>query len=725
MAEKTGTISSAADFEDDPRGWQKRWEIEIEAALKGRKKFTEDGNRIQKIFLDEESIAADVDRKVNLFTANIQTQRALLYGRPPEADVSRNWDDADDDVARVGAKILERVVNKDPEQKIAETLGCALDDRLLPGLGQVRVRYEADFESSEVPPQMDEFGNLLAEGFTEEYKSREEVPLDYVHWHDFLWSPARVWSEVRWVAFRAYLNKDDGIERFGELFDDAQMNAVKLDEGETKSVYTDEEQDDPWQRAEVWEIWDRTSRKVFWVSLGMRKCLDMADDPLELRSFFPCPRPMMANITSRKLMPRADYNLFQDMYREIDVLTTRMHYLEKALKVTGTYDAEFPEIGKMFASGRENVLIPVQNWANFSEKGAATGSVSFFPVEQVAQVLSLLREYRANCIELLYQATGMADIFRGASDPRETLGAQKMKSRFGGARMDAIGKDFARFCTEAQRLRLEVMAKQYDDETFMAEANAQFMMDGPDVVQQSLELIRQPNSPDRIAITSEALASEDRADVIGERAQFVESIAMFMQTAMPMAQAFPQSMPVLLQMMKWATSAFKGSQEIEGVLDQAIQAAMQNPEQGGGEEDAKAQGDQAKAQAQMQVAQMREQGAMQREQMKLQAAQQSKVADIQARMQEKQMELQAQQAADQRKIEHDMALADVDLQTQLEMKREELMNALREIDAELASNLELSAVDHQQDLEKIETDARLQSRYNPGKDTISGKGTSS
>jgi hypothetical protein len=44
---------------------------------------------------------------------------------------------------------------------------------------------------------------------------------------------------------------------------------------------------------------------------------------------------------------------------------------------------------------------------------------------------------------------------------------------------------------------------------------------------------------------------------------------------MPMAQAMPGSAPFLLRMIQWGMSAFKGSQQIEGILDQAISALEQ------------------------------------------------------------------------------------------------------------------------------------------------------
>jgi rubredoxin len=49
-------------------------------------------------------------------------------------------------------------------------------------------------------------------------------PCDYVFWDDFRTSPARTWEEVTWVARRVYMGREEGVERFGEIFKDAPLS---------------------------------------------------------------------------------------------------------------------------------------------------------------------------------------------------------------------------------------------------------------------------------------------------------------------------------------------------------------------------------------------------------------------------------------------------------------------------------------------------------------------
>jgi hypothetical protein len=48
----------------------------------------------------------------------------------------------------------------------------------------------------------------------------------------------------------------------------------------------------------VFEIWSKEDMAVFWVAEGYDYLLDRKDDPLKLETFFPVPRPIIANQTN-------------------------------------------------------------------------------------------------------------------------------------------------------------------------------------------------------------------------------------------------------------------------------------------------------------------------------------------------------------------------------------------------------------------------------------------
>jgi hypothetical protein len=52
--------------------------------------------------------------------------------------------------------------------------------------------------------------------------------------------------------------------------------------------------------------------------------------------------------------------------------------------------------------------------------------------------------------------------------------------------------------------------------------------------------------------------------------EYIMGLSQFMQSAAPLAELDKGVVPTLLELLKWGLSGFKGSQQIEGVLDKAI-----------------------------------------------------------------------------------------------------------------------------------------------------------
>jgi hypothetical protein len=274
----------------------------------------------------------------------------------------------------------------------------------------------------------------------------------------------------------------------------------------------------------------------------------------------------------------------------------------------------------MLTEAANNELIPVDNWAMFAEKGGIKGQVDWLPIEQVAAASSTLRDYRTELLSLLYQVTGMSDIMRGSTQSGETATAQSIKAKFASTRVQFMQDEFARYATDLQRMRVEVMANHFDDETLIEQANMQNTPDA-EYIPQALELIRSLDAF-RIVIKSETLAAQDMASLRQEKSEFIQGLAAFLQAAQPLIDKYPTTAPTLLEMLKWTMSGFKGASTIEGVLDKAIASLQQNPppEQPNPAEE-KAKAEQAKAQGQAQQQQVKQQGEMQREMVKAQNAQ--------------------------------------------------------------------------------------------------------
>lgn len=619
----TNEAQQETQFEDSPRGLAQRWQFELKAAKDYVKEWQDSGEKVIRRFLDKRDAAEEGESRLNLFTSNVITLRSMLYGRPPRAQVSRRFADAQDDVARVAGEILERHINTDIEDDgdgFVSAMACCIDDRLLPGLAVARVRYEAEFEDvGEVPAKVsqDEDGapvELAPAVPATQRKVSEDVDIDYIPWRDFLWSPCRFWGEVRWVAFKADMSREALVERFGEEVGKAiPLKSAKKDSKGNEAA-------DPWARAEVWEIWCKESESVYWYVDGYPDVLDTKPDPLGLDGFFPCAKPMAANLTTSAFLPRPDYVLAQDIYNEVDTVRTRITLLERAIRVVGVYDKANGNIRRVLSDSADNEMVPVDNWAAFAEKGGMRGAVDWMPLDQVVAALQSLRDYSAELMDLLYQVTGMSDIMRGqAASAGTSATEQSIKAKFGSVRVQAMQDEFARFASETLALKAEIIAKHYEPSTIVEVSNMQRSYDAQ-VLADAVALIKNPEGLQyRVEVKPEAISLQDFAALRGERMELLQGVAGFLQAAGPMAAQMPTATPFLLQMLQWTVAGFRGASQIEGVLDQAIaqaQTAAQQPQQAQPDTkllalQAKSQGELAKVQAELQADLVRTQADVQ------------------------------------------------------------------------------------------------------------------
>lgn len=636
------------DFKPTPQGEASRWAMEFTAARKELKDWHKQGDKIVKRYKDERE-GGEETRKLNLFSANINTLGALLYGKTPQVDVTRRFADAQDDVARVAAEMLERLLNTDVQEGkdgYAKALKLCLSDRLLPGGGQARMRYEVEFgEAEEVPPKLDEAtGEELAPGYTgEPPREKEEVETDYVYWKDQLWSPSRFFSEVRWWAFKAEMTKRALKKRFGaDMAKDIPLNSKRRDDNS--------QQASPWAAADVWEVWDKENKKVFWLVEGMDKVLEEKEDPLELEGFWPFAEPMFANLTTSAFVPLPDFKLAQDLYNEVDEYTERIRLIQSALRVAGAYDQTAEGLQRLLDTKEGNILVPVATWAMFAEKGGIAGAISWLPLDQVVAALDKLRELRTESIGLLYQVTGMSDIMRGQASASTTATEQAIKAKFASVRVQSLQDEFARFASDLQTIKAEIICKHFDADTIIQRSNVLNTAD-KDLAQQAVQLLKSNFREYRVQVKPEAVSLTDYAQVKSERSEFLQAVAGFLAAAGPIAQAVPGSLTMLLQMLQWATAGFRGASTIEGVLDAAVrqaqqqqQAAAQQPPQPP-PPDPKLQAQQMKGQQELQKGQQDFQHGLQHMQAEVQAdnqkqAQKAKWAVLQSAAQERQKVVQ-------------------------------------------------------------------------------------
>jgi hypothetical protein len=593
--------------------------------------------------------------KFNILWSNVQTLKPAVYAKLPVPDVSRRFGD-NDPVGRVASLIIQRALDFEIEHypDYRATMGYCVEDRFLGGRGTAWVRYEPHTSPIGIEDDGVSVTSTIEQGEGAppnlEQIEYECAPVDYVHWRDLGHSTARTWEEVTCVWRWVYMTREALAERFG----DEMAAKIPLDQGpEPLNAYNENKR--LYNRAKICELWDKETEKVYWFSKGMPQIIDERDDPLGLEGFFPCAKPLYATTTSDTLVPVPDFVLYQDQAMELDILSDRIDGLVKALRVRGVYDASQPALQRLLTEGDNNALIPVDKWMAFSEKGGLKGSIDLLPLDTLANALIQCYRAREDIKSQIYEITGISDIIRGTSFASETATAQQIKGQYAGLRLRSMQEDVALFASELLRLKAQVMCRFYQDQTILAYSAAQQMSPADQqLIPQALQLLRdKPLRNFRVDIAADSLVMLDENQNKQDRMQFLQAFGGFLAQALPVGQASPQMVPMMMELLRFGMQAFKAARPIEGQIDATLQqlqqAAQQQPPDG------EQQGKQAELQQKGQM----EQGRMQMEAALAQAK-------LQQQMQMEQLKNQTKLAMEQQKQQFEAQLEAMKLASQQE-----------------------------------------------------------
>jgi len=334
----------------------------------------------------------------------------------------------------------------------------------------------------------------------------------------------------------------------------------------------------------------------------------------------------------------------------------------------------------------------------FAEKGGLKGAIEWFPLEAATNTVTALIALRDQNIELLYQITGMSDILRGANTDQYTSdGTNQLKAKMGSIRIQALQDDFARFASDLESLKTEVISKHFSVDSIVKQSSVQFL---PETDKQyiipALQLIKSPDVKWRVSIKPESIAMIDYAQLKAERTEFLTAMATYLQSAMTAVKSVPGSLPTLLELLKWGMVGFKGSDVLEGTMDRAIQQAKDAPPapEGGGEDQMKMQVEQMRQQFDMQMAQQQSQFELHKMQQKAQADQQMALIKQQGEQQKIEADKRANLAEIEAKSRADSLKIMQDLQADLKVINAKLGASMDVERAQSAYAIEERQVDH-------------------------------
>jgi hypothetical protein len=633
-----------------------KWTYEIDQYHDRMKAWDKRCDDIVKRYIDKRAGITETNQKrFNMFWSNIQTQLPAMYAHLPKPEIDRRFKD-DDPAGRMAAELLQRCASFSLSSQDAHpVVKQSVLDYLLCARGVLWVRYQPSFKDLDIPdpePEEESFGAEITTDETEAEALQplqdidfEETPIDYVHRKDFGHSQARTWEEVPAIWRAVYLSRAELVDRFGEVGERVPLNHSMDPDGLAGPTDKDMNRE---KKAKVYEIWDKTTRKVYWICTDYETELDERDDPLRLRKFWPVPRPLYATLTNDSLEPIPDFVLYQDQLNMLDELTARIIMVTKSLKVAGCFDASAPAIERILNEGVENTLIPVDSWAAFGEAGGLKGAMQLLPLEEIAQALLHMYTARDSIMKDIYQITGLSDLMRGDTDADETATAQTIKGQFASTRFADRRQDVQHFLRDVIQIMVEITSEHFTVETLKTMSGLQ-MFDTPQekqmVMAQYAPQMAQPGQPPQPAQVPDEQTEEKlnnptwqevmqllhddalrtfRIDIetdstirMDEEAEkeaalnYVQTMGEFIEKTGELVKQTPQLGPLLGEMIMFVSRRFKIGRQLEGELESAIdemkKAAANPPPQ---QPPIELQLEQVKQQGALQLAQQEEQAKM-------------------------------------------------------------------------------------------------------------------
>ena len=649
------------EYTDAPNepGASKPWLDAINEAEKAFQTYQDKCDSIEQVYGKLERLAeAQGDREFQIFWANLEVLRPSMYQRPPQPVVMPRHTDTGE-VPRKAAEMLERALEFDVEfDDVHDVMLQVRDDLALTARG--------------VPWVLDN-GHVI-----------------HVDRRDFLHEPCRKWQECGWVARRAYITRDEGVERFGDVFKDAKREEI----GKKR----DDDYQSTQKKAQVWEIWSRTEGKVVWVTEGVEDTLDESEPLIDVKGFFPCPRPAYGTVERGTLLPIPDFVYYRDQVDEINELTERISALSENLRMKGFYGAGTSEVGEAIEAAfaqtdNKAILVPVSNFAALGGQ-SLKDSIIWLPVTEVAQVIEQLVSLRRQLIEDVYEITGLSDIMRGVTDAQETLGAQNLKAQYGSIRVREKQNELVRVALEVIRLKGEIYAEtmpaqelaqmagmQIPSQVQIQQQVQQIMSRAQQAAQQAMQqqvpqeqmqqakqqveaqvqelqgqvtieqvdglLKNQRLRPFILEIETDSTIAPNEELEKQNRIEMLTAMGGFMGQAMPLLEQAPQAAELMGEMLRFGAGAFRSNREMGQVIDDFVDKMRNAP---AGEDNS---AEKAKMQVEQQKAQMeaqKMQAETQRHQRELQvrefeAKQKARVAEADA--QARQYEVKANAAIKQ------------------------------------------------------------------------------
>lgn len=625
-----------------------------------------------------------------LFWSCVRTIQPAFYSRTPVVVTEKAFKEMRDPVAGLAAIMYERLGKYGVKTSgFDRAMGLTVTHFIMSEKASVRVVFDADIEETQVPTQGNDGQMMIQAEPSINYLTCDTEPW---HYKDAKHTPnARHWGEVDWLSFDTLLTRQEVAKNFGDVVANALTYGPigqSEDKDRKKAV-----KGLPAHFATITEIWDRKKRKVYYLSPSHNEWLSHVnnpngEDPYKLKEFFPCAPFMLGTHGPDDMFTVPAFVQLRDFIEQVHGAFDRVRRLILALKKVGVFDAAHSELAELNAIASEGQFIGLPDLeALLGPQGSLEKLIHFFPTDKVAQGVNELKQAMLELEQKLYDLWGIPDIYRGISDPNETLGAQQLKGKHMSVRFSVLQREVQRLARDTLEIICDLYLGKCPDFKLAEIMGFQHMTpEEQQLFPQALALLKSDSERCiRLEIETDSTITQNMNADIEQKNYLAKT---FFEGIAALRDVNPIFMPVAAKAVEIGIKSLQQGKhiesELEGALEAMIQAAQNPPPPPGPPPDLSLQVEQLRTQAkQMELQQEAQvkQLELQQQAVEHQQEMQVRIQEIQLKAQELQADFQVEREKlllEQQKIAQDGQLEAVKTELDNQIKTsEQALDALR------------------------------------------------
>lgn len=478
-----------------------------------------------------------------LFWSSIKNLQPAYYARTPETVAKRMFDHEDHD-ARVACIIAERLSKYGMSQyPIDPAMVHGTLDFLITDKATARIFLEVEEEEfletiavlqtsagefidpntgevipPEYPVELAEDGLTYLAQVKKKRLSKICTEPQPVPFSDVIHTPnAQCWSDVKTVAFKMWLTRAEFAEKFGQkklemvsfgVKDSDRSDTVTKNEGDAEMLAN------VTAGIDIWEIWDKPSKKVMYIpDKSATDFLDVLDDPYGLPEFFPCTPFIIGTKPPKSLYPTPMFKQLEPIIDQLHRLFTRITKMTSALRRRGIADKSMQDVIEAINDLDDFEIIGSSHFQTLVEqKQKGVDPIFYLPLAELSSALAEAQELLVAYKQLFFEISGVPDVVRGVTDYRETASAQQQKGMFYNVRSSwdqHLIQEMARCLIEMQ---CDLMLARMPDQMIFEVCHL-----------QSLDPEDQARIPNALAILKDVKQRSIRIDIETDSLTFVQN----------------------------------------------------------------------------------------------------------------------------------------------------------------------------------------------------------